>query len=102
MDSPVVYMLLITAGIIFIMNVVATYIVLNTYFKVKERKLFQILFVWIVPFLGAMFAIYINREEQFEKKSKKQIGNQTSISNDQAIDHYLANNARPSDYSGND
>lgn len=95
MDSIALYTLFIFAGIIIIFNVIATYIVFNTYFEVKERKQYQIIFVWCIPFFGATLAIYLNREEYFKNKRKKKIGNLTAISNDDAVVHSLGSEDGP-------
>jgi len=73
-----------------LLNIVATYIVFNTYFEIKERRKCQTLFIWLIPIIGAIIAIYINREDDFEEKYKKQIGNQTSITDSEATTHAVA------------
>ena len=73
-----------------ILNLIATYVIFHTYFKVKSRRAYQIIFIWLVPLIGAMLAIYLNREDKFAPKSKRRIGNQTSNTNDQAIDFALS------------
>jgi len=45
-----------------------------------------------VPIVGAMMVIYINKEEHIIKKPKKQIGNNTNISNNESIKHGMGAN----------
>ena len=92
MENQTIYMVVILSGIIVLLNIIATYIVFNTYFEIKERKLYQTLFIWFIPIFGAILAIYINREDYFEEKHKKQIGNQTSITDSEATTHAIATN----------
>lgn len=90
MDAIEIIITCILIGAIVIPNVIANYIVLHTYFEVKNRRLYQMLFIWLVPFIGAIFAIYTNREDYFEQKYKQKnwekIGNNPNISESQAID----------------
>ena len=79
MDDSLFYIFSAFMIIIGILNVIATYIVLNTYFEVKERRLYQIAFIWFVPFIGSILAIFINREEHFERKQERKIGNNTAL-----------------------
>ncbi|RYV01642.1 hypothetical protein SOPP22_14840 [Shewanella sp. OPT22] len=72
-----VYILL---GIISLFNLIATVVVFRTYFENKMRRVYQLLFIWLVPFFGAILAIYLNREDRFTKKTKRKVGNDTSIS----------------------
>ena len=77
--------LLVIGGILFILNCIATYIVWNTYFEVKERRKYQTLFIWLVPLIGSFMTIYINREDYFAEKNKLKIGNNPNITDSQAI-----------------
>ncbi|MCK5002516.1 MAG: hypothetical protein KAS57_05800 [Gammaproteobacteria bacterium] len=94
MENAVLYILIATAVVVLILNIAATYVVFNTYFEVKKRRLYQTLFVWLLPFVGALMAIYLNRQDYFEQKRQRQIGNHTSISNSDAISHAIAANHR--------
>jgi len=70
-----IYLLIGFFGFLFTLNSLAIYIVLNTYFKVKERRLYQILFVWLLPYIGAMFTIYINKQDYYDQKlARKESG----------------------------
>lgn len=80
-------------GFIVLLNVGASYIVCKTYFEVKARKKYQLLFIWFVPFIGAALAIYINRESWFEKERFDKIGNYSNITNSEAISHASALNS---------
>ncbi|MCK5262233.1 MAG: hypothetical protein KAJ92_01050 [Gammaproteobacteria bacterium] len=94
MENAVLYILIATAVVVLILNIAATYVVFNTYFEVKKRRLYQTLFVWLLPFVGALMAIYLNRQDYFEQKRQRQIGNHTGISNSDAISHAIAANHR--------
>ena len=89
MESLTVYLFLTLTDICLILNIVATYIVFNTHLNLKEKKLYQTLFIWLIPFVGASLAIYLNREEYFENKHKKQLGNKTTIREEDVIFHSL-------------
>lgn len=90
MESALLYIVIALVVIAIILNLIATYIVVNTYFEIKERETYQIIFVWLVPFIGSILAIAINREDYFREKHKKQIGNNSNISHSEAIDHAIA------------
>ncbi len=90
MENMSLYLIGSFAGFILILNIIATYIVFKTHFEVKGRRLSQIIFIWCVPFAEGLLAIYLNREEYFERKHKRQIGNNTSITHSEAINHARA------------
>ena len=94
MESAALYILISLALIALILNLVATFIVMNTYFEVKERKTYQILFIWLIPFIGSTLAIVINREDYFRKKHEKHVGNNSNISHSESIKHAIAANHR--------
>ena len=94
MENAVLYILIAMAAASLLLNSVATYIVFNTYFEVKRRRLYQTLFIWLLPFVGAMMVIYLNREDYFEQKRLKQIGNNPNITNAAARQYYIAANHR--------
>lgn len=64
-----------------ILNGYASYVVATTYFEIKERRFYQLLFIWLVPLIGALLVIFINREEITIAKPKRKVGNNTSITN---------------------
>ena len=84
MEMTFIYLLIILS-VLFILNSIATYIVWNTHFEVKERRIYQTIFIWLVPIIGASMAIYINREDDFAKKQQPQVGNNSNITDSQAI-----------------
>ena len=89
MDATFLVVVGVFVSIFLLLNVLATHVVFNTYFEIKERRAYQTLFIWLVPIFGAVFAMYINREDYFEQKArKKQIGNHTSITNSEATTHH--------------
>lgn len=85
MENETQYVLIAIVGSCFLLNTLATYIVLNTYFEVKERRTYQILFVWLLPYIGAIFAVFISREDYFENRRLKKVGNNSNISESQAV-----------------
>ena len=92
MDTAALIIVGTVIALFLLLNIVATYIVFNACFEIKERRLYQTLFIWLVPFIGAFLAIYTNREDYFEEKNKKKIGNQTSITDSEATTHYFGGN----------
>ena len=74
-----IYILSLVLIALLILNLVASYVVFKTHFIVKNRRIYQLIFIWLVPIIGAAFAIYLNREDYFYKKPKKQIGNETNM-----------------------
>lgn len=66
---------------IVLLNFYACYVILTTDYEVKARKYFQLLFVWLLPILGAVTVININRESVSVPKPKSEVGNNTSITN---------------------
>ena len=89
MENSALYMIVGMAAFVVILNSIATYIVFHTYFKVKQRRLYQTLFIWLVPVVGGLFAIFFNREEYFAQKRERQVGNHPTVS-----DTYAASLAR--------
>ena len=90
MESALLYIVITLTVVAIILNSIATYVVINTYFEIKERRTYQIIFIWLIPFIGSILAIGINREDYFREKHKKQIGNNSNISHSEAIDHAIA------------
>ncbi len=84
--------LLVVPALVLVLNIIATYVVVKTYFEVKNRRLYQIVLIWFVPFFGAWLAIYINREEYFARKRSKLTGRLTEISDSEAVTHAAAVN----------
>ena len=85
MEDPGLIVLVVLGGLTLVLNLLATYITANTYFEVMNRKRNQILFIWLVPVLGACLAIFINREDFFISKHKDKVGNQPEITDRQAV-----------------
>ena len=67
------------------LNTFASYLVGKTHFELKQRRFYQLLFIWFVPVIGALMVIYFHWEELFNQKSKPQVGNNPNISDSQAI-----------------
>ncbi len=79
-DSSFIAYILIFSPFI-ILNIYACYVIFTTYYEVKERRLYQLVFVWLLPLLGAITVIFINREDRLVEKPKRKVGNDTSIKN---------------------
>jgi hypothetical protein len=78
-SSFITYILVLSPFIL--LNLYASYVILTTYFEVKERRYYQLIFVWLLPLLGAITVIFINREDKLVAKPKRKVGNDTSIKN---------------------
>jgi len=74
MDEIAFYILISIGSVLFVFNVIASYIIFTAYFEVKQRKYYQLIFVWLIPFVGVVFAIYFNRNEPRIIKFKKKVG----------------------------
>lgn len=81
------YIAISLAVVLLLLNIIATYIVSVTYFEIKQRRVYQLLFVWLFPLLGAILTIYLNREEWFKDKQQNKVGNHTNISDSEAVKH---------------
>ncbi len=92
MENLVLYILVTFSLIAVGLNIAATYIVCHTYFEVRNRRRNQIVFIWLVPIIGSLLAIFINREDYFAQKHQKKVGNNPNITESQAIDYGLASN----------
>ncbi len=90
MDNLLLIFVSALLGVVIILNIIATIIVSRTYFLVKERRYYQIIFIWLVPFVGSILAIYLNRQEYFEKQKKDEVGNHPNITDKQAMEFDLA------------
>ena len=66
-------------------NTFASYLAAKTHFEIKQRRFYQLLFIWFVPVIGALMVIYFYWEELFNQKPKPQVGNNPNISDSQAI-----------------
>ncbi|MCP3703631.1 MAG: hypothetical protein GY820_23495 [Gammaproteobacteria bacterium] len=89
MENLALYLVVTLAALLIILNSIATYIVCHTYFEVKERRQYQILFTWLVPFVGSLLTIFINKEDYFAQKHENQVGNNPNITESQAV-HYAS------------
>ncbi len=90
-STPLVVSMLFWGVLLFI-NVVASILVARTFFLVKHRRYLQIVFIWVVPFLGAFMAIYFNYEDWFHKDRRDEIGNHPDITESEAITYAAASN----------
>lgn len=90
MNGMALYIVGALIALVLLLNSAATYVVFNTYFEVKERRRYQTLFIWLVPLVGAMLAIYVNREDYFQQNNNKQIGNNTAFDDSDVTTHYVA------------
>ena len=68
-----------------VLNIRATFIVYNTYFVVKERRMYQMAFIWVLPFVGSILAIYLNKHSFSQQNNKNELGNHPNITDQQAM-----------------
>ncbi len=94
MDDLGLYILIGFLFVVVGLNAIATYIICKTYFVVENRKRNQIIFVWLLPVVGALLAIIINREDYFEQKQRDKVGNNPNITESQAVHYGRAANHR--------
>ncbi|MDE1464941.1 hypothetical protein [Spartinivicinus poritis] len=85
MEHTGLYIMIAVAIFIIIANIFATFVVCKTYFEIKQRRLYQILFIWLVPIIGSALAIYLNLEDYFEQKHSTKIGNHPNITDAEAV-----------------
>ncbi len=76
MDELALKILLAIGAALIVLNLIASYLILTTYFEVRQARYYQLIFVWLIPFLGAFFAIYFNRTEPYLVKFKRKVGNE--------------------------
>jgi hypothetical protein len=89
LENGSLYILIGIGVALVILNSIASYVILHTHFEVKERRTYQLIFVWVLPFLGAIFAILINREvvfsilinreDYFADRRLNKVGNNSNI-----------------------
>ena len=92
MDDFALYILIGFLAAIIGLNSIATFIVCKTHFVVEKRKRNQLLFVWIVPIIGSLLAIFLNREDYFKQKQRDKVGNNPNITESQAVTYGRAAN----------
>jgi hypothetical protein len=93
-ENLALYILIALIGFALLLNIAATYIVFRTYFEVKNRRLYQMIFIWLLPILGSSLCIFINKEDYFAQKNQKQVGNNPGVSESQAVSFGAASNHR--------
>lgn len=57
MDELALKILLAIGAALIVLNLIASYLILTTYFEVRQRRYYQLIFVWLIPFLSA-FSIW--------------------------------------------
>ncbi len=80
--------IIIVAGLIFLFiaaNIYATILSIKSEYNEKSQKVTQTFVVWLIPIFGAIFSIAMNREPKSIIK-KKEIGNDTTVTNNDAFD----------------
>jgi hypothetical protein len=60
----------------------------------RSQKQIQIVLIWVLPIIGALFFSYFLWIDRMSHKLEKQIGNNTTISNSDAVHHYFGTNHR--------
>lgn len=88
-------------ALLLVANLLATYMAIKSSFNDRAKKAFQTLFVWLVPILGAIFTILANKQLR-DYKREKQTGNDTAITDNNAIDLELSSHIGHSNVGGHD
>lgn len=78
--------LIIIGTAVLIANIWATIVVARSPFAIKERKVFQIIFIWCIPIIGASMAIFFNTENKRTSKTNK---HRVSLKGDVALSELL-------------
>jgi predicted anti-sigma-YlaC factor YlaD len=94
MDNLALYVLIGFLVMFTGLNAIVTYIVCKTHFVVENRKRNQLIFIWLVPIIGALLAIILNREDYFAQKQRDKVGNNPNITESQAVNYGRAANHR--------
>ena len=85
MDSLMLWFLVLLVLALVLLNAYATLILMRTHFEVKNRRKYQVVFVWLVPLVGALMVVYIDSESYIGGGYKHQVGNKSSISRWEAV-----------------
>ena len=72
-DSEV-NVLVIVGMLVLVPNIIASVMALKAFFLVKERRKYQLWFIWLVPVFGSLLIIYSHKEDFFKRK-RSRIGN---------------------------
>ena len=93
MDWSLVIFIVIGLVIIGI-NVAATKYIATAPAYSSEQKKIQITLIWVIPIFGAGFFSWFLWQDRQERSRKDEIGNNTSISNQEAITHAIGSEHR--------
>ena len=63
--------LVIALLVLLLANIWATILVSRSVFLVKARKKWQMIFVWVIPMIGAAFVIYFHTEPKETKERSR-------------------------------
>lgn len=71
-----IYILLILIFVFALLNIIATFVIVRRSEIPKKRKVAQIIFVWLIPIVAAVFVIlfYKNEDDDGPKNGKGAIG----------------------------
>jgi hypothetical protein len=83
---------IISAFIIAGANVAATRFISSAPAYEPEQKRMQIVIIWLVPIIGAALFSYFLWHDRKDYKQKREIGNNTSISDQDSVNHYFGAN----------
>lgn len=89
--------LLTVLAIVLLLNIRASIIVSRATFLVKERKTWQLIFIWCVPILGAILALYFHTEPKNAVSSKS---SRQRLRGDVALSAFQETDGSSSDFSG--
>lgn len=80
---------LLAVMVLVVANVIATKYIWSAQAYEPEQKRIQTIIVWLVPFVGAVFFSYFLWHDRKEEKHKRKIDNDTSITDQEAVDHTI-------------
>lgn len=89
-----IFIAIFLAVLIVIANVAATYYIKSAPAYEPSQKKIQLIIVWLVPILGAAFFSYFLWQDRKKYRYQKQVGNNTSITNQDAVSYYFGANHR--------
>jgi len=66
--------LYLVIGLLFVVNICASAYILKRDYLTRTQSRLQILFIWLIPFLGAIFFWQLNRSQNDISKPRKEFG----------------------------
>ena len=77
---------IVSAGILALLfNAAVSFKLINSELTENSQKVFQIVFIWLVPLIGAFVCLSVLNSETSINTNKRSKGNKTNITNDDAV-----------------